>query len=101
MKQLLGIKSVYIVMAILTILAFVLGSVYANDYIQTQNELKANVVKIDEEVFGEAIFNSEYYELKPILDEDIIDACPDFDVLSLKYFIAKVKEGILQWLLKR
>ena len=30
------------------------------------------------------------------LDEDIIDACPDFDVLSLKYFIAKVKEGILR-----
>ena len=30
------------------------------------------------------------------LDEDTIDACPDFDVLSLKYFIAKVKEGILR-----
>ena len=24
------------------------------------------------------------------------DGCPDFDVLSLKFFIAKVKEGILQ-----
>lgn len=30
------------------------------------------------------------------LDEDVVDACPDFDVLSLKYFIAKVKEGILR-----
>ena len=27
---------------------------------------------------------------------DVIDACPDFDVLSLKYFIGKIKEGILQ-----
>ena len=30
------------------------------------------------------------------LDTEVIDACPDFDVLSLKYFIARVKEGILQ-----
>lgn len=29
------------------------------------------------------------------LEADIIDECPDFDVLSLKYFIAKIKEGIL------
>lgn len=28
------------------------------------------------------------------IGSDITDACPDFDVLSLKYFIAKVKEGI-------
>ena len=30
------------------------------------------------------------------IDDDIKDECPDFDVLSLKYFIAKIKEGILQ-----
>lgn len=30
------------------------------------------------------------------LTSDVIDACPDFDVLSLKYFIAKIKEGIIQ-----
>lgn len=28
------------------------------------------------------------------LEKEIVDACPDFDVLSLKYFIATVKEGI-------
>ena len=30
------------------------------------------------------------------IDQETKDGCPDFDVLSLKYFIAKVKEGILQ-----
>lgn len=30
------------------------------------------------------------------ISDDAKEACPDFDVLSLKYFIAKVKEGILQ-----
>lgn len=30
------------------------------------------------------------------IDDDVKDGCPDFDALSLKYFIAKVKEGILQ-----
>lgn len=30
------------------------------------------------------------------IDNDVIDQCPDFDVLSLKYFIAKIKEGIVQ-----
>lgn len=25
----------------------------------------------------------------------VIDECPNFDVLSLKYFIAKIKEGLL------
>ena len=29
------------------------------------------------------------------IDDDIKDECPDFDVLSLKYFIAKINEGIL------
>ena len=29
------------------------------------------------------------------VDGNIIDECPNFDVLSLKYFIAKIKEGIL------
>ena len=29
------------------------------------------------------------------IDQETKDGCPDFDVLSLKYFIAKVKEGIL------
>ena len=29
------------------------------------------------------------------IDSEKIENCPDFDVLSLKYFIAKVKEGIL------
>lgn len=30
------------------------------------------------------------------LDSDCINRCPDFDVLSLKYFIASVKDGIQQ-----
>ena len=30
------------------------------------------------------------------IDQDTKDGCPDFDVLSLKFFIARVKEGILQ-----
>ena len=30
------------------------------------------------------------------ISTDIIENSPDFDVLSLKYFIAKIKEGILQ-----
>lgn len=29
------------------------------------------------------------------ISNDIIDGCPDFDVLSLKFFIAKIKEGLL------
>ena len=29
------------------------------------------------------------------IDDNIIGECPNFDVLSLKYFIAKVKEGLL------
>lgn len=29
------------------------------------------------------------------IDYSIIEECPNFDVLSLKYFIAKIKEGIL------
>lgn len=29
------------------------------------------------------------------IDSSIIDGCPNFDVLSLKYFIAKIKEGVL------
>lgn len=28
------------------------------------------------------------------LDADVMDGCPDFDVLSLKFFVAKIKEGI-------
>ncbi len=28
------------------------------------------------------------------LDKDVMEACPDFDVLSLKFFIAKIKEGV-------
>ena len=30
------------------------------------------------------------------IDQGTKDGCPDFDVLSLKFFIARVKEGILQ-----
>ena len=30
------------------------------------------------------------------IDQETKDGCPDFDVLSLKFFIARVKEGILQ-----
>lgn len=30
------------------------------------------------------------------ISSDIIEDCPDFDALSLKYFIAKIKEGVLQ-----
>lgn len=30
------------------------------------------------------------------IDQETKEGCPDFDVLSLKFFIAKVKEGILQ-----
>ena len=30
------------------------------------------------------------------IDQETKEGCPDFDVLSLKYFIAKVKEGILK-----
>ncbi len=30
------------------------------------------------------------------VDSSAMDACPDFDVLSLKFFISKIKEGILQ-----
>lgn len=29
------------------------------------------------------------------LDKDVIEKCPDFDVLSLKFFIAKIMEGLL------
>ena len=29
------------------------------------------------------------------IDGVLIDECPNFDVLSLKYFIAKIKEGLL------
>ncbi|MBR5638056.1 MAG: hypothetical protein IKW81_14135 [Pseudobutyrivibrio sp.] len=29
------------------------------------------------------------------LDKNIVEKCPDFDVLSLKYFIAKIMEGVL------
>lgn len=36
----------------------------------------------------------DYIYLK--ISSDIIENCPDFDVLSLKYFIAKIKEGVLQ-----
>ena len=28
------------------------------------------------------------------IDDEIIEQCPDFDALSIKYFIAKTKEGI-------
>ena len=28
------------------------------------------------------------------IDDDIIEQCPDLDALSIKYFIAKTKEGI-------
>lgn len=30
------------------------------------------------------------------IPNDVIDSCTDFDVLSLKYFIAKIKEGVSQ-----
>ena len=30
------------------------------------------------------------------LEDNIIEQCPDFDALSIKYFIAKTKEGILK-----
>lgn len=30
------------------------------------------------------------------LDEDVKRGCPNFDILSLKFFIAKIKEGILR-----
>lgn len=30
------------------------------------------------------------------IPEELTDGCPDFDVLSLKYFIAKTKEGVCQ-----
>ena len=51
------------------------------------------------------LFDSVYYQLKHYpdmsigwiysqLDSDIIEQCPDFDALSLKYFIAITKEGI-------
>ena len=33
-------------------------------------------------------------KLYQALDIDLMDLCPDFDVLSLKYFISTVKEGI-------
>jgi len=36
----------------------------------------------------------EVEELYRLLDTEIITSCPDFEVLSLKYFIATVKEGI-------
>ena len=29
------------------------------------------------------------------IDGNIVGECPNFDVLSLKYFIAKIKEGLL------
>lgn len=38
--------------------------------------------------------NGEVEKIFTLLDKDIVDDCPDFDVLSLKYFIATVKEGI-------
>jgi len=28
------------------------------------------------------------------IDDEIIEQCPDFDALFIKYFIAKTKEGI-------
>ena len=73
MKDLMSKRSIYIIMFILTIFALILGGVYANDYMQTKNELKVSKVKIDEEAFGEAVFNSDYYQLKPIMDEKIIE----------------------------
>lgn len=34
-------------------------------------------------------------DIYTLIPDEVLDACTDFDVISAKYYIAKIKEGIL------
>lgn len=91
MKYVFDKKTVYVIGAILLILGFAFGLSFAMNYANSSSGIRANIVKIDEEAFGNAEFNSDYYELSPIMDETIIEN--NQNVIKFGFRVGGAKEN--------
>ena len=80
---------IFVTFCIVTILGVFFSLTYALAPELPSDEIKGNIVQVDEEAYESLEFNSNNFELKPILDKNVND--DNFNVIKLRFLVGGSK----------
>ena len=84
----------FVTFCIVTILGVFFSLTYALSPVLSGDQIKGNIVAIDDEAYGSLEIDSSNFELKPILDKTVDDNNPD--VIKLSFLVGGAKENNIE-----